>query len=61
MIKRANPRPAKPKTLVQQKTDFTAEGGPPPGMVAASHPPAQTPPVVPRRKDATSGATSRKR
>lgn len=54
MIKRANPQPAKAKILVQQKTDFTAEGAPPPGMVEASHPPAQTPPVVPRRKIATS-------
>lgn len=61
MIKRANSKPAKAKNLVQQKTDFTAEGAPLPGMVEASHPPAQTQPVAPRRKGATSDTTSRKR
>jgi len=55
MVKRANPRPVKAKTLVQQKNDFTAEGAPPPGRVEASHPPAQTPPVVPKRKGDASG------
>ncbi len=55
MIKRANPRPIKAKTLVEQKNDFTAEGAPPPGRVEAPQPPAQTPPVVPKRKGATSG------
>jgi|GEM_PF-3183146 len=54
MIKRANPRPVKTKTLLQQQTDFTAEGAPPPGIVEASHPPAQTPPVVPGRKSVRS-------
>jgi len=57
MIKRANPRPVKTRTLVQQQPDFTVEGAPAPGMVEASHRPAQTPPVVPGRK----GARSRRR
>jgi hypothetical protein len=33
----ATPAPA-PKTLTQQKTDFTAEGSPPPGQVATALP-----------------------
>ena len=32
-----NPVP-KPKTIVQQQTDFTAEGSPPPGKVATADP-----------------------
>jgi len=36
-MKRPAPaRPAEPKSLAQQNTDFTAEGSPPPGRVAGS-------------------------
>lgn len=36
---RHNPtQPIKPATLVQQQSDFTAEGSPPPGEVAVSGP-----------------------
>jgi hypothetical protein len=38
--------PVHPKTLVEQKTDFTAEGSPPPGKVTGSVPPV-TPDSVP--------------
>ena len=39
MIIRPKPkRPIKPSTLAQQQADFTAEGSPPPGKVAASEP-----------------------
>jgi len=31
-------KPTQPSTLVQQQSDFTAEGSPPPGKVAASGP-----------------------
>lgn len=36
MIRRKPTQPIKPSTLVQQQSDFTAEGSPPPGKVAAS-------------------------
>jgi hypothetical protein len=32
--------PAKPKSLVEQKADFTSEGAPPPGKVVGSVVPA---------------------
>lgn len=38
--------PVHPKTLVEQTTDFTAEGSPPPGKVVGSVPPV-TPDAVP--------------
>ena len=38
MIVRKPPLSPKPKTLAQQQADFTAEGSPPPGKVAASIP-----------------------
>jgi len=39
-----------PKTLAQQQADFTAEGSPPPGKVAASTPvTAQKPAPTPQR------------
>jgi hypothetical protein len=38
MIVRKPPLSPKPKTLAQQQADFTAEGSPPPGNVAASIP-----------------------
>ena len=34
--------PVHAKTLVEQKTDFTAEGSPPPGKVVGSVPPVTT-------------------
>ncbi|MBT9594758.1 MAG: hypothetical protein IV094_02070 [Vitreoscilla sp.] len=40
-MKKPGPRPQRdrpPKTLAQQKADFTAEGSPPPGQVATSMP-----------------------
>ena len=40
------PRP-KPKSLVQEKSDFTAEGSPPPGKVGASLPATKDKPEVP--------------
>jgi hypothetical protein len=36
MIRPTPKRPFKPSTLAQQESDFTAEGSPPPGKVAAS-------------------------
>jgi hypothetical protein len=38
MIRRKPTQPSKPSTLAQQQSDFTAEGSPPPGDVAASSP-----------------------
>jgi len=38
MIRRKPPQPIKASTLAQQQADFTAEGSPPPGKVAASEP-----------------------
>ncbi|HEU5296674.1 MAG TPA: hypothetical protein VFU71_17970 [Burkholderiaceae bacterium] len=38
MIRPKPKRPIKPSTLAQQQADFTAEGSPPPGKVAASEP-----------------------
>jgi hypothetical protein len=38
MIKRKPAPTPKPTTLAQQQSDFTAEGSPPPGQVAASTP-----------------------
>ena len=38
MIRRKPPQPIKASTLAQQHADFTAEGSPPPGKVAASEP-----------------------
>jgi hypothetical protein len=38
MLRPERTRPARAKTLVQQQTDFTAEGAPPPGKVAAQEP-----------------------
>jgi len=56
-MKRPAPtRPAEPKSLAQQNTDFTAEGSPPPGRVAGSgvagalpqrHAPSRTPTGIP--------------
>jgi len=37
-IRRKPTQPIKPSTLAQQQADFTAEGSPPPGKVAASAP-----------------------
>jgi hypothetical protein len=37
-IRRKPTQPIKPSTLAQQQSDFTAEGSPPPGNVAASGP-----------------------
>jgi hypothetical protein len=40
-MKKPGPRPKRdhpPKTLAQQKADFTAEGSPPPGQVATTLP-----------------------
>jgi hypothetical protein len=38
MIRPKPTQPIKPGTLTQQQADFTAEGSPPPGNVAASGP-----------------------
>jgi len=38
MIRRKTAQPVKRSTLAQQQSDFTAEGSPPPGKVAASEP-----------------------
>lgn len=38
MILRKPARTPKPSILAQQQSDFTAEGSPPPGQVAASGP-----------------------
>ena len=45
MSKRVTPRVPKPKSLDQQKTDFTSEGSPPPGKVDTEGPamPDETP------------------
>lgn len=57
--------PVHTKTLIEQKTDFTAEGSPPPGKVVGSLPPTTpdvTPDVVPAPKDdkrRTPGTTTR--
>ena len=37
-IRRKPTQPIKPSTLAQQQADFTAEGSPPPGKVAAAEP-----------------------
>ncbi|HSB23701.1 MAG TPA: hypothetical protein VLE94_11415 [Burkholderiaceae bacterium] len=37
-IRRKPAQPIKPSTLAQQQSDFTAEGSPPPGKVAALGP-----------------------
>jgi hypothetical protein len=57
MIVRKPQLPPRAKTLAQQQADFTAEGSPPPGHVAAStpvteHKTAGTPaaPTTPARK-----------
>jgi hypothetical protein len=42
--------PVHTKTLIEQKTDFTAEGSPPPGKVVGSLLPI-TPDVAPAPKD----------
>jgi hypothetical protein len=55
--------PVHPKTLTEQKTDFTAEGSPPPGKVVGSVPPV-TPDMLetaqrkPRKPTKTAEATS---
>jgi hypothetical protein len=50
------PSVAKPKSLAEQKSDFTAEGAPPPGPVAGTrgralqglrHAPSRTPAGIP--------------
>lgn len=51
MIRPKPTPPIKPSTLAQQQADFTAEGSPPPGKVAASAP------VTPR-ETAASPATA---
>jgi len=38
MIRPKSPRPSPPNSLSQQQSDFTAEGSPPPGKVAAASP-----------------------
>jgi hypothetical protein len=38
MIQRKPAQAVKPSTLAQQQSDFTAEGSPPPGHVAAAAP-----------------------
>lgn len=38
------PLPVKPPSLAEQKTDFTAEGSPPPGKVATTAPVSSTEP-----------------
>ena len=38
MIRRKSTQPVSPSTLAQQQSDFTAEGSPPPGQIAASDP-----------------------
>ncbi|MDO8419700.1 MAG: hypothetical protein Q7S90_06660 [Rubrivivax sp.] len=49
----AHASPETPRTLAQEKSDFTAEGSPPPGQVAGSAPvlpsdaEAAAPPVAP--------------
>ncbi len=63
MIKPRNaPAPApKPKNLEQQKTDFTDEGSPPPGVAgtaapaAADHAPAATPAPGPAKPPPATG------
>ena len=52
MIRPKPTQPIKPSTLAQQQADFTAEGSPPPGNVAASGP-------VTARKSATLPAPAR--
>jgi hypothetical protein len=37
---------AEPKSLVQQNSDFTAEGAPPPGTPPPGTPPPGTPPAA---------------
>jgi hypothetical protein len=38
MSKPVNPPPREPAALTQQKSDFTAEGSPPPGKVSVASP-----------------------
>lgn len=56
MKRQRTPSVAKPKSLAEQKSDFTAEGAPPPGQVAGApasagkalrHAPSRTPAGVP--------------
>ena len=54
MIRRKPTQSIKPSTLAQQQSDFTAEGSPPPGKVAAS-------PAVTATKTATLPAPTRAR
>lgn len=49
MIRRKPTQPIKPGTLAQQQADFTAEGSPPPGNVAASGPVTARPSPAPAR------------
>ncbi|HSV46096.1 MAG TPA: hypothetical protein VLJ58_09920 [Ramlibacter sp.] len=49
MIRRKPTQPIKPSTLAQQQADFTAEGSPPPGNVAASGPVTARPSPAPAR------------
>lgn len=60
MIRTAIPRSRKPRSLVQQQSDFTAEGSPPPGQVATSEPSGKAKakadvPTVRRRRVAGGG------
>jgi hypothetical protein len=56
MKRHHTPSVSKPKSLAEQKSDFTAEGAPPPGQVAATsgsalpglrHAPSRTPAGIP--------------
>ncbi len=56
MKRHRTPSVAKPKSLAEQKSDFTAEGAPPPDQAAASpasagkalrHAPSRTPAGIP--------------
>ena len=49
MIRPKPTQPIKPSTLAQQQSDFTAEGSPPPGDVAASVPVTARPSPAPAR------------
>jgi len=49
MIRPKPTQPIKPTTLAQQQSDFTAEGSPPPGNVAASGPVTPRPATAPAR------------
>ena len=57
MVKATRTPPAAPATLAEQKSDFTAEGSPPPGKVSTSKPATahDAPKTVPATKGKAPG------